>query len=209
MKSMVRAGACLRAVAVIALALTLGADAAAINLNLTPDDIDRALLIARSTDRERARFHEQYIHPLDDATVQSVEIITEFRRTVLIAEERILRGERSFAYSIRLAGEALKPWKNRVSVVARLRFHPLNTYVNVPDVEVQLDGPNAEAAYIGVIQDPQYALTVSPGEQAALVGATIEAVFEADQIGQTERTAVVRLDGKPLAVLGLNFASVE
>jgi hypothetical protein len=211
MESMVRAPRLVwfRALTIVSLAVMLAADAAAINLNLTQEDIDRALVLARSTDRERARFHEQYIHRLDNPTVQSVEIVTEFRRMVLIAEERILRGDRAFAYSTRLAAEALKPWKDRVSIVARLRFHPLNTYVTVPDVEVLLDGPNAEAAFVGVLKEPQYAMTVSPGEQAALVGATIEGVFEASRIGQTERTVVLRLDGKPLAVVGLDFAEVE
>jgi hypothetical protein len=181
----------------------------AINRQLSNDDIDRALVIARERERERAAFHAPYIHQLDTPTVQSIEVITEFRRVVLLAEDKILRGDRAFAYSSRAAAEAVKPWNNRVSVLARLRFHPLNTYVTVPNVEVILDGPNAEAAFIGVLKEPQYALTVSPGEQAALVGATVEGVFDAALIGRTERTVVLRLDGKPLVNTRLDFRAVE
>lgn len=128
---------------------------------------------------------------------------------VLLAEERILRGDRGFAYSSRIATEALKPWANRVAVFARLRFHPLNTYVTVPNIEIVLDGPGAGEAFIGILKEPEYALIARPGEQAALVGATAEAVFDAALIGQSERMAVVRLDGKEVATARLNFRGVE
>jgi hypothetical protein len=182
---------------------------AALNLQLTTADIERALVIARGRDGERARFHAPYIQNLNHSTVQSVEIISEFRRVVLLAEDHILRGDRGFAYSPRLAEDGVKPWKGRVSVLTRLRFHPLNTYVGVPNIEIAVDGANAEAALIGVLKEPQYALTSAPGEQAALVGATAEGVFDAALIGQTERTVTMKLDGKVLVTARLDFRAVE
>ena len=181
----------------------------AIRFSLSPADIERALLIAREREAERVRFHAPYIHNVNTATVQSIEIISEFRRVVLLAEEHILRGDRGFAYSTRIAGDAVKAWKGRVSVVARLRFHPMNTYVALPTIEMALDGPNAEEALVGVLKDPQYAFVGKPGEQAAITGAVAEGVFDAALVGQTERTVTVKLDGKTLLAARLDFRTVE
>ncbi len=202
-----------RAIAWLAAAVLVAAAAEsipAIRLTFTPADIERALAIARDRETERARLHARYIHALNDATVQSVEVITEFRRVVLLAEDRILKGDRGFAYSTRLAEEALQPWKGRVSVVARLRFHPLNTYVSLPDIDVALDGPRAAEARIGVLKDPILALASGKqGERVPLMGAVAEAVFEAAVIGQTARTATVRLDGREVGRVTLDFGAVE
>src|SRR5918995_1375322 len=101
----------------------------ALDLDVTVQDIDRALSIARSTDGERARFHATYIKKLNTPFIESVEVVSEYRRVVLLTEERIRKGERMFAYSTTLAQQALGPWKTRVSIVARVRFHPQNNYV--------------------------------------------------------------------------------
>jgi hypothetical protein len=185
------------------------APVSAINLQLTASDIDRALTTARGTERERTRFHAPYIQHLDTPTVQSIEVISEFRRVVMIAEDHILRGDRGFAFSPRLAAQAVQPWNNRVAVLARIRFHPLNTYVTLPGIEVSLDGPNADAALIGVRKEPIYGFVSSPDEQASLLGAIAEGVFDAALIGQSERNAIVRLDGKELVVVRLDFSAVE
>jgi hypothetical protein len=181
----------------------------AINLAVTTADIDRALVIARGRDAERARFHAPYIVTLKDPTVQSIEIITEFRRIVLLAEDHILKGDRGFAYSTRIAQAGAATWKNRVSVVARLRFHPMNTYVDIPKIEISLDGPNADRAFIGLLKEPLFALGGGPGEPVPILGAVAEGVFEAGLIGQTQRTATVKLDGKTLITRLLDFSSIE
>jgi hypothetical protein len=184
--------------------------ASAIKLTLTTEDIERALAIGRDRERERAQFHAPYIHTITDPTLQSVEVITEFRRIVLLAEERILKGDRGFAYSSRIAEQTAQPWKGRVSVVARLRFHPFNTYVAIPEIEVAIDGPRGAEARIGVLKDPIYALASGKqGERVPLMGAVAEAVFESAVIGQTVRTATIKLDGKELGRISLDFAAVE
>jgi hypothetical protein len=108
-----------------------------------------------------------------------------------------------------MAEDALRPWKGRVSVVVRLRFHPLNTYVGLPKLEITVDGPNADAALVGVLKEPQYAITSAPGEQAALIGAVAEGVFDAALIGQTNRIMTLTLDGKVLITARLDFRAVE
>ena len=153
----------------------------AINLSLSPADIERALTIARDQDRVRERFHAAYITPINDPFVEWIEIVSEFRRVVVIAEDRIAKGDRAFAYSARLAGDAASIWKNRVSVKARLRFHPHNVYVDVPDVDISVDGPDAEAARIGVLKEPVLSFA-EPGMPAGVIGAVAEGVFDAKLI---------------------------
>jgi hypothetical protein len=183
----------------------------AINLAITTADIERALTIARDRDTVRERFHAPYIVKIDDPFVEQLEIISEFRRVVLLAEDRIRKGDRAFAYSSRLAAIAVDPWHHRVAVTARLRFHPHNAYVDVPRVDMSVDGPNAEVAKIGVLKEPTLALLdpTFPGAPVPILGAVVEGVFDAKLIGQTRRYVTVYMDGKVLLTRQLDFGSVE
>ena len=190
--------------------MALGLSVGAINLNVTAADIERALILARGRDVDRARFHSPYISNLDQPFVQRVEIITEFRRVVLLAEERLEKGDRMFAYSGRMAAEALSPWRNRVAIRAQLRFHPQNTYVDLPAIVFTLDGPSGEKSFIGLRKDPINALaTGEPGERIPIMGAFAEAVYDASLIGQTRRIVSIRIDGKDVAKTNLDFGAVE
>lgn len=182
----------------------------AINLNVSALDIERALVLARDREAERARFHARYITTVTDPTLQRVEIVTELRRIVLLAEDDVRKGDRRLAYSVRVAQDAIQPWKGRVSVVARLRFHPQNSYVNMPTIEITLDGPGADGALIGVVKEPILAFASGvPGDHVPILGAIAEGVFDAAIVGQTQRTATVRLDGKVVGEVRLDFAAVE
>jgi hypothetical protein len=192
----------------VAAALATIAPAHAINLDVSASDIDRALVIARERERERAPFHAPYITTLDSEFLERVEIVTEFRRIVLLAEEQIRKGDHAFAYSSRIAGEAARPWKQRLSVIARVRLHPQNNYLTVPDFEIALDGPDAAKASIGVLKDPVYGFS-EPGVPAPILGAVVEGVFDAPVVGQTQRTVTVKLAGKVLSATRVNFAALE
>jgi hypothetical protein len=198
---------CFRFIRAFAVVFVCVAQVDALNLQLTPSDIDRALTNARQRESERARFHAPYVTTFSGPFVERIEIVTEFRRVVLLAEDHILKGDRGFAYSTRLAQEAVRPWNRRVSLIARIRFHPQNNYITVPPVEVAVDGPNVDTAFVGVLRDPLYALSDQPG--APLAGAVVEAVFDANVIGQTQRTVTVRLDAKALAAARLDFRALE
>ena len=75
---------------------------AALRLTLSHVDVERAISLARwpHTDAERAAFHSRYIAdvsraPVDSWTVDRIELITEFRRLELMAEEHARRRERA------------------------------------------------------------------------------------------------------------------
>jgi hypothetical protein len=195
--------ACLLAAAVLG---TAGLDA--LDRDVTLQDMERALAIARATDSERARFHAPYVKRIDTPFVESVEVISEFRRVVLTAEDRIRKGDRMFAYSTTQMQQAVAPWKARVSIVARMRFHPQNTYVGVPNVEIDL--PLHERARIGVLKEPVLGL---PGEneraRLPVLGAVVEGVFDIAFVPEGTHEFVIRLDKKEVGRVTFDLAALE
>jgi hypothetical protein len=179
----------------------------ALRIDIPQADVERALTLARSTEAERKEFHARYIQQVNTPFVERAEIISELRRVVLMAEEAIARGDRFFAYSITRANDALQVFRRRVSIRAQVRFHPLNNYVSLPPVTMALVGN--EAALIGIKRDPVYGFSNKPGEAAPLMGAVIDASFEADALGQARREFVVLLDNKELGRFTFDFAAVE
>jgi hypothetical protein len=179
----------------------------ALKIDIGHAEIERALTIARAPAADRARFHAPYLQVVDTPFVERAEVITELRRVVLLAEEQTARGDRFFAYSATRASQALEVFRRRVSVRAQVRFHPLNTYVSVPPVTMTLVGN--ERALIGVRLDPVYGAAVNPGDAAPILGAVVEASFEAAALGQARREFLVRLDGQELGRVSFDFGAID
>ena len=198
----------MRVALALALAFVLIDRLSAIKIDISLEDVDRALVIARSREADREKFHASYMQKVDTEYIESAEVVTELRRVVLLAEERASRGDRTFGYSATRANDALSVWKRRVAVRVRVRFHPQNNYVNVPPVAMALEGN--ERALIGVLRDP--VLAMPPGRKAEFVpvlGAVIEGVFEATAIGQATREFVLSLEGRELGRVVFNFATID
>jgi hypothetical protein len=197
-----------RAAALVAVILGSVVPAAALKIDISAQDVDRALTIARSREHERAGFHAPYIQQINTPFVERAELVTEFRRVVLLAEERAAKGDRYPGYSVTSATEALKVWRRRVSVLARVRFHPQNNYVTVPAVEMALVGN--DRALIGVLRDPVLSLSSGrKGESSSVLGAVIEGVFEADALGQAPREFVISLEKKELGRVTFDLARLD
>ena len=184
--------------------------AVAIDRDLAPEQIESALSIARGMEAARAAFHAPYIRALNEPLVERVEVVSEFRRVVLMAEERAQKGDRMFGYSASQAQKALGPWNRRVSVIARLRFHPQNTYVDVPAAEIVLDAPGGDSARIGVLKEPIMALpSLKPNDRLPVLGAVVEGVFDASQIHDGTRAFIVRLEGKDIARVTFDLGTLR
>ena len=69
-------------------------------------------------------------------TVRRISLVSEYRRVVLLTEERIRLGDLS--YSVRQMSSDLKPWRGSLQVIVELAFHPQNTYIGVPLIDVLL-----------------------------------------------------------------------
>ncbi len=192
----------------VALASAAVPSLSAIDLDVTTQDVERALSIARDRDVERARFHAPYIKKLDTAEVETVEVVSEFRRYVLSTEEHIRRGERKFSFSTALAQQALAPWKTRLAIIARLRFHPLNRYITVPAAEIELVGN--DRALIGVLKDPIMGMpSGKPKDGTPVMGALVEGVFDAAVVGEGIREFIVRLEGREIARVTFDLKTLD
>lgn len=184
------------------------AHAAALKIDISHEDVERALTLARGREEERARFHALYIQKVDMPSIEHLEVVSEFRRVVLMAETQIARGDRLFAYSSMRAVNALQVFRKRVSVVARVRFHPQNNYVGVPPVTISLIGN--ERALIGVKSEPVYGIgSGKPNEFVPILGAVVDGSFEAAALAQAKREFRISLDGRELGRVAFDFATVE
>ncbi len=181
----------------------------AVSATLTLSDIERALAIARSSDAARAAFDDRYRFPLNDPTVKQLEVITEFRRAVLAGEERVQFGD--YMFGVREARERIRQWQGRLTIVAHLRFHPQNVYVSVPAFDVSVLAADGSVQPLAITRTPIYQSSPvnAPVVGGPILGATIEAVFEAAPLARAAGPVIVGLDGKEIARATIDFAGLE
>lgn len=184
----------------------------AINVQLTQDDIRRATELVRfpHTDVERAQFHKRYTIAVNGPVVEyfaveKIEVITPFRRMELIAEEHARINDLFARGGLQDAEEAIRPWRDLVSIVANLRFDLTRAILGVPETDVTLEGPGL----VFPITIKNSLIYSGSGDQTWLVGGLIEAVFDVREVGQTTRPVVVRWNGKEVARVAVNFAAME
>jgi hypothetical protein len=130
-------------------------------------------------------------------------VITPFRRLVLASEDRARVGDRFFPQ--REAFELLAAQDGAIDVVVELTFHPLNTYIGVPDYEIALeDGPRVRLARnpqrlsrftprVAGVPVPSAGNGLPNGSQP-LLGGTVIARFERADINVESRYDVVLLE---------------
>ena len=188
------------------------AGANAIDVRLTEEDIQRATELARfpHTDAERAQFHKRYTVVVNGPVVgyfavETIEVITPFRRMELIAEEHARVNDLFARGGLHDAEEAIQPWRDRVSVVVRLRFDLTKIITGVPDADVTLEGPSP-AFPISISDSGIYTRT---NDGTLLVGGIVDAAFDVRDVGQVTQPVVVRWNGKEVARVAVNFATIE
>lgn len=177
----------------------------AVLLSMTTADLQRATSVGRRSDAERARFHAPYLIEVKDATVEQIEVTTEFRRAVLVVEERARAGD--YMFGVRQLEAALRPYHNQVAIRAKLRFHPQNRFTSVPSYEIR----------VGEARDRLVALRAATREPilsgtdngASLIGACVELRFDSGILGQSRYPIAVVLEGRTIASTTFDFGSVE
>jgi hypothetical protein len=208
-----------RLAATLAIASAVAAPLSAITSPVGRAELDRALSTARSRDAERTRFHAAYIFPIKASVVQRVEVVTEFRRAVLITEEHLKQGDWIFGQGGRnLRGEnaadALKPTEGRVTIRAHLEFGPHSTLASVPQVEIVVDGSPAlmplDTRTIPLSSLPVPLVGGRSGQTTTvLIGADVESDFDASQFGPGERQVRVFVTGGDSARATIPFGKLE
>jgi hypothetical protein len=171
------------------LLVTVSATLSAYSPRLDQRAIDQAVAIGHSySDAIRDRFHLSYRVHVALAPVDYIDVVTPFRRLVLAAEDRARIGDRFL--SQRDAAAVLAAHGEGIELAVELTFHPLNTFVGIPDYDVSVEGPGARVVRARELQRvPRFTPRVTgapvpgagPGAGAGsqpLLGGTILARFD-------------------------------
>jgi hypothetical protein len=187
-------------------ALLAGAAVSAFEPTITPRLIDEALSIGQSRiDSVRTRFHQPYRLQVSRPPIDHVDIVTPYRRVVLLTEERTQLGIRGFT-----RGEATAALGGQSGVVelrVEMTFHPQNAFVGVPDYDVELVTASPPSRLVpGTVERiPRFGGGGSP-----LVGGTIVARFPIARLNGTGAyEGVVSEKGKELGRARVNFAGLK
>ena len=186
----------------------------ALVLSMSSGEIERAQQLARGRDSERQQFHRRYVFELRDSTVAQIEIVTEFRRLVLITEEHILRGDWLFSRSVPTGENALAPFRGVVTLRGTVRLNPLNTYITPPPYQMALGAAAGGTATfpLDTQVSPQYSAPYKArnGKTVSIMlGATLEADIPSVQLAQTSRAVAVSLEGKELGRVTVEFGRLD
>jgi hypothetical protein len=176
-------------------------------------DIERALALARARESERQQFHRRYVVELKDPVVMRLEVITEFRRLELIAEEHVLRGDWMFTRGTRAASEALAATRGIITLTAQIRFNPLNTFVTAPDYKLAISArAGGPPEPVETELTPQYSVPFKTRDGktlSSIIGGALSANVPADRIAQETRAVGVTLDGQEVIRTSIDFARLD
>jgi hypothetical protein len=140
------------------------------------DSLKDAVNLGRTRDQAMYNaFHAGY-KLAASGDVDSAEIITEFRRAVMIARQHVEGGEYTFNEN-GLATE-LAPFRGLVTFIAQVRLNPLNTFVNPPpyDMYIRTGPTTGPAVHASFKRDPVYPPGMGP-PGSNIVGVRLEATF--------------------------------
>ena len=194
-------------------ALLAGAAVSGFEPAITPRLIDEALGIGESRiDAVRTRFHQPYRLQVGRPPIDYVDVVTPYRRVVLLTEERTRLGIRGFTQ--REATAALGNQSGVVELRVEMTFHQQNAFVGVPDYGVELvaASPPTRLMPSNLERIPRFGarLNTTGGGGSPLVGGTIVATFPiAGLNGTGAYEVVVSEKGKELGRARVNFAGLK
>jgi len=149
-----------------------------------------AITLGRTTDAALYdAFNSGYLlspsGPIDHA-----EIITEFRRAVMLVRERVDKGQ--LAITERDVATAVAPYRGQVTFVVSVRFNPLNTYAKTPsyDLYVSTGRSSKPLGAEKLKRDPIFA----GGPGSGLAGVRLEASFTRAEIESAPAPLLVVTD---------------
>ena len=201
----------MKRLAVAALVVLSAATVRAIQVTLDNSAVQEAIAIGQSRlTGERDRFHAPYRITVASAPVDYIDVITPFRRVVLAAQAQAEVGNRIFGQHDAL--EALAAAPDELELDVELTFHPLNTYLGVPDYRIALTPPGAAVPRLEpetIDRIPRYGPRVSglplPHSHAGgltinkrtgpMLGGTLVAQYDLRAIDPTATYDVVMTEG--------------
>jgi hypothetical protein len=152
----------------------------------------QALELGRSQDAALIDAFAKGYQLTSSENVDSAEVITEFRRAVIITREQMRLGQASFS-AVDLARE-MTPHEGQVSFVVQARLHPMNTYSAAPPYEMYVSTGAATPPLVAkpLKRDPVYPI----GSPSSLIGVRLEGTFSRDEVLAAAAPTLVVTDDK-------------
>jgi hypothetical protein len=170
--------------------------AALLSLALAPQGGSprEALTLGRTNDDALYEaFNSSYKFP-PSGVIDSAEIVTEFRRSVLIVRARALQGDYSFGDADLI--KAMAPFAGLVTCIVQVRLHPLNVFAKEPayDLYLSTGARTPPVASKSMTRDPVYPPGAEPG--STMVAVKLEASFPRAEIERAESARLIVTDEK-------------
>jgi hypothetical protein len=156
-------------------------------------DLTDALALGRTHDQATFdAFNAGYELPVS-GIVERVELVTEFRRAVLLVRQHAEQGEYSF--TARNLAEAMAPYRGTIAIIAVVRLNPLNTFATPPNYDLYVTtGPGSPPIAPPTIdRDAIYPPGISP-PGSAMTAVRLTASFPRDAIAAAHDPAIVIAD---------------
>jgi hypothetical protein len=137
-------------------------------------------------------FNKGYSLAVSDI-IETAEIITEFRRAVLLVRERTMQGD--YVVTEATLTRDMAPHLGRIGFIVQVRLAPFNTFITPPLYDVYVStGPRTKPLGDKALKrDPVYALG-PPG--SPIVGVRIQATFAKDEIARAPMPELIVIDDK-------------
>ena len=137
-------------------------------------------------------FNKGYSLAVSDI-IETAEIITEFRRAVLLVRERTMQGD--YVVTDATLTRAMAPHLGQIGFIVQVRLAPFNTFINPPAYDVYVStGPTTKPLADKTLKrEPVYALG-PPG--SPIVGVRIQATFAKAEIERAKQPELIVIDDK-------------
>jgi hypothetical protein len=122
--------------AAVASSVSLSTVLVAVEFTLDRRGIEQAIYIGQGREAEREQAQRPYRLAINRPPLDYIDVVTPFRRVLLFAEQRRRIGDRSVGQ--RQAIELLNEAPGQIDLWVEFTFHPLNTFVGVPNYDVVL-----------------------------------------------------------------------
>jgi hypothetical protein len=177
---------------------------------LTPTALDEALRIARTRrPAEFERFTDPYVVIRGGPGRPTVEVITEFRRAVILARQQVDHG--NYTWSPTNLSRALAKYEGLSSVRAEIWLSPVHMYVGTPAYRLDL----YTAAHRALMateekRDPILAPT-TPDGSSSMTGVTLESIYRDEALREPGCCLLIIVDpkGETVVKTQVEFANLK
>ena len=154
---------------------------------------DAAALAQTHDDTLYESFNKSY-YLAGSAAIDRAEIITEFRRAVLIVREQVQAGD--YLFNRDALAKKLLPFKGLVTFIVQVRLHPLHAFNKEPAYDLYIGtGPrSAPIASSGVKREPVY--PQGGGMGSPMVAVRLEASFPRAEFSRSAMPQLIVTDEK-------------